>query len=686
MLRPVFRPWRAYAAAVPWEQPMDRIAQHSAFERLLLRADGEPPVVPWQDSLRTRMMLGFGALVGALLAVGFVAAFVIARQQIISNAQGRTRYEAAQGADRIRAAMVSVRITGDGIVGLFNTLAPDRQATVRLLEAMLDADASAVGGLIALEPGVLADGAPLGYYAGVARHGIGDRDLLAIGYDVRAQPWYRRTLAADAPWWSEPYFNETAGGRWMTTLNMPLRGRNGARLGMVSLDVPLARWEELVEPMRRIQGQRVALFSPQGTIVLYPDAGVALKTTFARFIAERGRHDLLPLEVARVARQRKEMTHTLPDGSETRYSVLEPIGDTGWSLQLALSHNAILADLERIAWRLGTFALAALGLVTLAVRRMARRITNPLRDLTGSASHFAAGEFDYPLRQTERRDEVGVMARAFDNARGSIKRQMIEIQDMSAARQKLESELDIARDIQQAMLPGARQLGADGFHLQAHALLEPATAVGGDFYSFFERDRHTLWFAIGDVSDKGVPAALFMARTATVLELAASLGGSPEVALSKASRRLVQGNDTCMFATVLCGLIDARTGELALASAGHEPPVLLRADGSTEFVDLVNGPPLGIEVTEDYAVWHGRLRSGDALVAYTDGITEALDPGNRLFGADRLLATLHAGADAGMLCEALVADVHRFAAGAPQSDDITVMALRWTAASAGETG
>ena len=635
-----------------------------------------PASVSWQDSLRTKLMLWFGVLVGVLLLIGFVAAFLIARQQIVANAQERTRYEAARAADRLRASMVSVRITGDGIIGLFNSLPLDRDATVRMLEAMLDADASAVGGLIALKPGVLPDGAPMAYYAGVQRRGVADRDL-TVSYDVQAQAWYQRTLAADEPWWSEPYFNETAGGRWMSTLNMPLRARDGTRLGMISLDVPMARWEELVEPLHHVPGQRVALFAPQGTIALHPDPNVALKTTLARYIASE-RTDLAPMEAARAARQRLDFTHVILGHDETRYSVLEPIGDTGWSLQLALSHAPLLATLEHTITLLAAAALVVLGITTLLVRRMARRITTPLRDLTGSASHFAAGEFDYPLRQTERRDEVGVMARAFDNARGSIKRQMIEIQDMSAARQKLESELDIARDIQLAMLPGARTLGADGWCLQAHAWLEPAKAVGGDFYSFFERDRHTLWFAIGDVSDKGVPAALFMARTVTVLEVAAGLGGSPEAALKEAARRLIEGNDTCMFATVLCGLIDARSGEFALASAGHEPPVLLRANGHAEFVDVPSGPPLGVDVAEHYAVWRGQLHSGDALVAYTDGVTEAFDTDNRPFGGERLLAALHADADAGTLCGMLVTDVRRFAADAPQSDDITVLALRWT--------
>jgi sigma-B regulation protein RsbU (phosphoserine phosphatase) len=657
---------------------MDRtVPIPASFPPVAAGSRDEPPPVPWQASLRTKLMLWFGVLVGVLLLAGFIAAFLIAREQIVTSAQARTRYEAARAAERLQASMTSVRITGEGIIALLDSLPLDRDETVRVLESMLGADASAVGGLIVLKPGLLPDGKPMAYYVGVQSRGVPDRDLIASAYDVEAQAWYRRTLAANEPWWSEPYFNETAGGRWMSTLNMPLRARDGTRLGMISLDVPIARWEELVEPLQNVPGHRIALFAPGGTIALHPDPSIALKTTLSNYIAG-GRNDLASMEAARIAHRRIDFTHALPHTGETRYSVLEPIGATGWSLQLALSHEPLLATLERTITLLAAAALVALGITTLLVRRMALRITTPLSDLTASASHFAAGEFDYPLRQVERRDEVGVMARAFDNARNSIKRQMIEIQEMSAARQKLESELDIARDIQQAMLPRARTLGANGIRLQAHAWLEPAKAVGGDFYSFFERDRDTLWFAIGDVSDKGVPAALFMARTMTVLEVAAGLGGTPENALKEAARRLLEGNDTCMFATVLCGLIDARSGEFALASAGHEPPVLLRATGAAEFVDMSSGPPLGVDLAEHYAIWRGQLHSGDSLVAYTDGVTEAFDTDNRPFGGDRLLAALRAGMDAGTLCDTLVADVRRFVADATQSDDITVLALRWT--------
>src|SRR3546814_8961431 len=178
------------------------------------------------------------------------------------------------------------------------------------------------------------------------------------------------------------------------------------------------------------------------------------------------------------------------------------------------------------------------------------------------------------------------------------------------------------------MLRRGTVIGRGRTLLDAQAVLEPAKAVGGDFYNFFGRGDGELWFVIADVSDKGGPAALFSARTVTVLEVAAQTADSPSQLLAEASRRLVQGNDTCMFATVLCGCMDVRSGTCTLASAGHDPPLLLRADGHAELLVLDSGPPLGFEVSEQFALWHCRLASGDCLLAYTDGVTEAFNHDN----------------------------------------------------------
>ena len=632
--------------------------------------------VPWRDSLRTRLMLWFGTLVAGLLLVGFGLAFFVVQRQMSFEAEARTRFEVRQAADRLEAAMGSVRITGEGLVGLFNKLRLERDDVIVALRTLLEADASAVGGLVALEPHVLADGEPMAYYVGVAKRGGRDLDLMRADYDTHAQAWYQRTLAAPAPWWSEPYFNETAGGLWMVTLNLPLRNDAGTAIGMVSLDVPVRRLSELLDNLRQVPGQRPTLIAPDGTLAVHPDPGIALKYTLAEYIEAENRGDLRPIEAARARGERIELTHVVPATGERRFSVLTPIGSSRWTLQLALSHNIVLAKLRQQARWLVAGGLLVTALLTMLVRRLARRITVPLSELTGSAGHFAIGEFDWPVPHDTRGDEVGVMARALERARDSIRYQLDQIATLASERQKLESELDIARDIQRAMLPPNRRYEGLGLRAEVHAALEPAKAVGGDFYNHFDRGDGRLWFLIGDVSDKGVPAALFMARTTTVLEVAAQLAGSPELALAEAARHLVDGNDTCMFATVLCGHIDLGNGELRLASAGHDAPVLLRADGQRELLAFAGGGPLGFEADGEFPLWTGRLGVGDTLVLSTDGVTEAFDPDNQPFGEARLLETLDPQRDARTQAEALVAAAHAFAGLAPQSDDITVLTLK----------
>ncbi|MEP6908770.1 MAG: SpoIIE family protein phosphatase, partial [Pseudoxanthomonas sp.] len=330
-------------------------------------------------------------------------------------------------------------------------------------------------------------------------------------------------------------------------------------------------------------------------------------------------------------------------------------------------------------------ALGAAGAaVDASVRRLAKFISRPVEHLAQSTTHFARGQYDWPVPHTGRNDEVGRMARTLEHARTSIQQQLVEISEMGAARQKLESELSIARDIQHAMLSPACTIDRGDVRLDAHAVLEAAKAVGGDFYSFIERGDGELWFTIGDVSDKGVPAALFMARTVTILEVAAHASSSPAEVLAEASRRLVEGNETCMFATVLCGHINVRSGRCTLANAGHDSPLLLHADGHVEMITMQAGPPLGFEVSTDFPLWHGQLAPGTTLMAYTDGVTEAFNPDNEAYGDERLLAVVRPGDSAQENCQHLVAEVHRFAGAAPQSDDITVLAIRLSQASQGD--
>lgn len=628
----------------------------------------------WRSSLRTRIALWAGLVNVVLLVLLVLATAWFARRMILEDARRDTQASAQEAVQRLDNAMRVVTITTHGISDLVGSanLAPDELTAT--LRAMVKATPGCAGGLLVLEPRTRAD-APFARY--IAANGR-DRDLVADGYPYRDQGWYQRTVASPAGWWSEPYLNQTAGAVWMVTYNMPLRepGRGARTRGMVSLDLPLANLTDMVESLANLPGWRVTLVAPGGTLALNPEVTVDRLERLDDYIRRAGRTDLQ--DAAQAVRQRRPLQHAHVDAitGERRYTVVEPVGDSGWSLLVAQSYELITQRLNTALWTLAAVGALLALVCMLVVRKLARHISQPVERLSASATRLAEGDYAMPVPYVGRRDEVGQLARTLEHARGSIRQQLREIEDMTAARQKLESELSIAREIQQAMLPPGRVIDREQSHLEAYARLEPAKAVGGDFYSFIETGTDALWFAIGDVSDKGVPAALFMARTVTVLEVAASSHASPERVLAEASRRLVQGNDACMFATVLCGRVDVRTGECVLASAGHDAPLLLHADGRHDELPLQPGPPLGFEIGDAFPLWSGRLPAGATLLAWTDGITEAFDVDNQAYGQERIPEALRPGASAREQCEDLIAAVHAFTGSAPQSDDITVLAIR----------
>ena len=636
------------------------------------------PQVGWRHSLRTRMVLWSSLLNAGLLLLTALAFHFGARLLIVQNARVEADNLARQTVRSLEAALGSVEVSGRTLAAGATGVGAQPANLRSLLVASLAGDPDIAGAMVIVEPGLLPGDAD-GFTWYIRRDGerLVEQSVAELGYDYRTMPWYTRTVASPAPWWSEPYANEATAGRFFATFNLPLRRpgdpADAAAVGMVSLDIPVARLAALVEGTGHDAGQVPMLFSPEGLAVVHPDSQVRMRSN-ADDLAGSGDGSWQPLAQAIDRHAEARFEHADGDGGIMGTVVL-PVGRSGWSFALTTSDAAFLERLNRLALWVALAGLLALLAALWLARRYSRAIAGPIERLTDSARHFSQGDFDYPLPYVQRSDEVGVMARAFDSARGSIKQQLQEIGQMASARQKLESELSIAREIQQSMLPAGRAFDTAHMHVEAHALLEPATAVGGDFYLFSELEPGVLWFAIGDVSDKGVPAALFMARTVTVLEQMARRHGSPGEILAAASARLAEGNDTCMFATVLCGRLDVASGRFQLASAGHEPPLLLRSDGEASLLALEGGPSLGFEASDAYRAHEGVLAAGATLVGYTDGVTEAFDAGNQAYGDQRLLRALRAGDSAAEACHRLLEDVRRFAGEAPQSDDITILAI-----------
>lgn len=366
-------------------------------------------------------------------------------------------------------------------------------------------------------------------------------------------------------------------------------------------------------------------------------------------------------------------------------SIPSPNGEAFWSVGISMPEAEItrLADDTRqrmvrvLELGLGIFA-AIVILVILAAIRLSKGITGPIVELGAGVKRIGSGELDYRL-DVSTRDEIEELANAFNKMAGDLQTYIKNLRQTTAEKERLESELRVAHDIQMSFLKKIFPAFPDRSDFSLHATMEPAREVGGDLYDFGLVDETRLVFYVGDVSDKGVPASLVMAETMTLMKLASQQTGiTPAEILRQVNVALSAQNESCTFVTLFIGILDLKTGELSFSNAGHNPPLILGANGESRFVTLPDGLVLGVMPEAEYRDDTVCLEPGDMIVTYTDGVTEAMSPDRVLYSEARLretLATL-AGRGVGDTVAEIVASVRVHAAGAPQSDDIAVLALR----------
>lgn len=355
------------------------------------------------------------------------------------------------------------------------------------------------------------------------------------------------------------------------------------------------------------------------------------------------------------------------------------IPGTDWRVLSTVPQRHEWLPAYRLAMRQSFIQLAAVALLALVLYLYLRRSLAPLGLLGEAADDLALGRFDTPLPQPRHPDEIGRVTAAFGNMRDRLRDSAAELERSSAIRHSQQSTMDVARQIQTAMLPSTSRVVGDVPGIDIAARLMPQREVGGDFYSFFAIGEQ-LFFMIGDVADKGVPAALLMARTTSLAQALAPHMSKPDDLLAAINHEIARGNHACMFVTMLCGLLDTVTGRLVIASAGHEAAICLNPRGQAEWLlPDDSGPALGLYDDAYYPSTEVQLQPGQMLLLYTDGITEAEDPQGQHFGEDALLGSLSVEAlsSADDVIARTIEAVKAHAAGADQSDDVALLCLRW---------
>jgi sigma-B regulation protein RsbU (phosphoserine phosphatase) len=369
--------------------------------------------------------------------------------------------------------------------------------------------------------------------------------------------------------------------------------------------------------------------------------------------------------------------------------VVAPMGEQGGELKggailVALPTHHVQAAIRRQA----RMAVAVSGLVLALGSLMAvvgaGTISRPIANLTAMTRRIAGGDFTQRI-DIPARNEIGVLAASFNEMTRRLNESIESLKETTAAKERIESELKIAHEIQMSMVPKTFPPFPDRREFDVFATLVPAREVGGDFYDFFFIDDDRLLFAIGDVSGKGVPAALFMAVVKTLLRATAGTAADPGDILRRLNDDLSRDNESCMFVTLFCGILHVGTGEIDYSNGGHNLPFHLHGRGLTP-LDNPGGGALGVAENGVYPSARLRLGPEESLFLYTDGLTEAMDAAGELFSDERLEQLLRRTRAPGprQLLGLVVEEVNAFSAGAPQADDITGLVLRY-AGPAGRT-
>jgi sigma-B regulation protein RsbU (phosphoserine phosphatase) len=515
---------------------------------------------------------------------------------------------------------------------------------------------------------------------------------------LRTRGWYY-TVARDL----EPKITDTYQDRFgrglCITFSAPYYGIDGGFMGVIGMDFLIRDLSEnVLQATVGETGYAVLLnvHENAAAIIAAPHLDQANEDDVGFYLGENWRSVLDKIRNADTGVAQSVISDVdCPD----IYVIWAPVKMTGWTFLYVLPKDEITAPSELIRSVIGemtqdvisetterivTTIVILFGL-TLAVlfgtsfmaARVSKRITNPIRSLAGDVKVIGEGNLQY-TSNIKTGDEIEELSLSFQSMTVALKEYIENLANVTAEKERIGAELDVAKQIQASMLPCIFPAFPDREEFDIYASMLPAKEVGGDFYDFFLIDRNTLAVVMADVSGKGVPAALFMVIAKTLIKNNAQYGKSPKEVFETVNNLLCENNEADMFVTTFMGYLDIPTGRFTYVNAGHNFPLIKPA--GEDFVWLKEKPGFVLAGMEDmfYKQHEIMLKPGDELFLYTDGITEAVNNDNDLFSDEKLLETANNYRDLPLkeFTVSIKREIDKFAGGAEQADDITMLALR----------
>jgi sigma-B regulation protein RsbU (phosphoserine phosphatase) len=551
-------------------------------------------------------------------------------------------------------------------------------------ENLLTLNPNIIGSAVAYNPAYgPKKGQPFSPYAYRDSMGIHTKQLTDEKYDYQHQEWYEEPMEQGKGTWSEPYVDKGGGEIPMITYSLPLINNEGDIYAIHTADISLDWLSDLMREMDNNYNEEFFLndsdnpaysfiISHEGTFIVHPEQSYVLSKNIQDFFKEKGSAPVV------MSGSHNTTTRLFIDNNN-KYNVLfcSSIQRTDWTMGVMVPLINIIKPVLYIVGILLVIMILGLIVVALMCRGVIKRITKPLRRFADSADEISKGNFQAELPKIKSKDEMLRLRNSFETMQTSLVRQIEETKIMNEEKGRLEGELHTARHIQMSMLPKTFPPFPERDDLDIYGLLAPAKEVGGDLYDFYIRDEK-LFFCIGDVSGKGVPASLVMAVTRSLFRSTSSHENRPSRIINIINDAIARDNESNMFVTFFLGILDLPTGRLRYCNAGHNAPISIKQD-KVGFLQVIPNIPIGVLTDFQFEEQETWLPHGATIFLFTDGLNEAENNNHEQFGDGRILAVeqdaynLSAQEQIDKMTQAVKMHVN----GAEQNDDMTMLSIKY---------
>ncbi len=493
--------------------------------------------------------------------------------------------------------------------------------------------------------------------------------------DYTHRQWFTNALKQKKGFWTDPYVDYDNKKDNMISFVFPCLDNKGNVYAVLIADVKLTTLTDDLRDLRPYHDSYSFIIGSKGAFVSYPDTNMTVNTDIFEYAKESGNTSLDSIGRKMIAGESGDVS-TVVDGKHALLSYV-PMKDTGWSVCSVNFYHDMMSSLDPMLLFFVVVLIVGLLLLSLSIRLLVIHLSKPIKQFADASYQIARGNFNVPLPEVDTKDDLRKLHDAFVNMQQSLANYIEELKTTTKAKERIQSELSIAHNIQMSLVPKSFSPFPDCDELELYACLHPAKEVGGDFYDFFLRNGK-LFFVIGDVSGKGVPASLVMAITRTLFRIVASTSDSPADIVTKLNNAIAENNDTNMFVTMYAGTLDLSNGKIVYCNAGHNPPLFIGSDGTTVYETSEANLPLGVLLNYEYSDQTMVLPKDGALLLYTDGLTEAENISKELFGEQRTAEVASAASQqsAKGIIETINKKLQSFVGDAQQSDDLTLLCFR----------